>query len=126
MAFVGSETQTKGKDMFAALDGKQSKQQEIDFYRQFVADCPATSYLGSILADTVGDVESAIRNDFGFIPSIRESWAARVDAQNELKEVNKQIGEARTELRRLERDAQTIRESIAELRSEARRIFNTK
>ena len=112
--------------MFAALDGKQSKQQEIDFYRQFVADCPATSYLGSILADTVGDVESAIRNDFGFIPSIRESWAARVDAQNELKEVNKQIGEARTELRRLERDAQTIRESIAELRSEARRIFNTK
>jgi hypothetical protein len=65
-----------------------SKKSEIDHLRQFVDDLPS-SYLRDTLAPFVPDFERGVYSDF--IPSVRDSWDARIEADKEVKALRKEI-----------------------------------
>lgn len=77
-----------------------TKSQEIEHLRSFVSALPS-SYLRDSLAPFVPEFERGVYSDF--VPSVRDSWDARIEAQKEVKVLQAEIAEltkARDEFRR--------------------------
>ena len=98
-----------------------SKHDEKALLARFITGLPAASYLRDILAPLQGEMESAIDCDFGFV-----DWAERVREQREQEQRLQALAvrehAVREEVRQLERQAERLREGLAALRSEARRL----
>jgi len=75
-----------------------SKASEVDHLRQFVEGLPS-SYLRDTLSPFVVDFERGVYSDF--VPSVRDSWDARIEADKEVKELRKQVAELQEERRKL-------------------------
>ncbi len=98
-----------------------TKSEEKALFASFVESLPKDSYLRPMMAGIQCEVETAIANDFAFV-----EWSRRVD---EIREHNATVTELiakaatlKTELRNLDRQADKLREGIAGLRGEARRL----
>jgi hypothetical protein len=91
-----------------------TKQDEIDMLARIIAGLPQGGYLESIFEVIQPGIETAIRNDFGFI-----SWSDRVDEQREHKrEVEALVAEKlklQGEIRDLQRQARHLRSELDEL-----------
>ena len=77
-----------------------TKTQEIEHLRSFVSALPS-SYLRDTLTPFVSDFEHGVYSDF--VPSVRDSRDARIEAQKEVKVLQAEIAEltkARDEFRR--------------------------
>ena len=98
-----------------------SKHDEKALLARFITGLPAASYLRDILAPLQGEIASAIDCDFGFV-----DWHVRLAQQREqeqrLREMQEREEAVRMEVRQLERQAERLREGLAALRSEARRM----
>jgi hypothetical protein len=98
-----------------------SKSEEKAMFAAWVESLPKDSYLRPMMAGIQCEVETAIANDFAFV-----EWSRRVDEMREhaaaLSELTAKMAALKTEFRNLDRQADRLREGIAALRGEARRL----
>lgn len=101
-----------------------TKHDEIQTIKSFVAALPTASYLRSALEPFVPDFEQGVYSDI--VPSLRESWTARIEAQREATEARRAIDALKIEqkklqdevghqLRRLERANDSLQEISASI-----------
>jgi seryl-tRNA synthetase len=102
-----------------------SKKSEIEHLREFVDSLP-DSYLRDTLRPFVPDFERGVYSDF--IPSVRDSWDARIEADKEVKALRKEIAELQEERRKLvneiARDVKRFEDGVASLREAANVVAN--
>ena len=67
-----------------------TKSQEIDLLKKFVEKLPS-SYLRDVLRPFLPDFERGVYSDI--VPSVRDSWDARVEAEKEVKAIKAEIAE---------------------------------
>jgi len=79
-----------------------TKHDEIQTIKQFVAALPTASYLRSALEPFVPEFEQGIYSDI--VPSFRESWNDRIEAQREAAEARRAIDALRIEQKRLQEE----------------------
>lgn len=77
-----------------------TKHAEIETLKKFVSSLPRASYLRSALEPFLPEFERGVYSDL--VPSIRESWDARIEAQNEAVAARRAIDALRVEHRRLQ------------------------
>jgi hypothetical protein len=102
-----------------------TKTQEIEHLRSFVSALPS-SYLRDTLTPFVSDFEHGVYSDF--VPSVRDSWDARIEAQKEVKVLQAEIAEltkARDEFRReFAREISRYKTGIAALKEASNTVAN--
>ena len=111
--------------MQAILQNNPPKQQEVEYYRDFLARLPRASYLRGILADTLGRVEELIANDLAFPTPLYTLWVQKSQADEDLAKTRAAVQEARRELSRLEMRANQYRAELRDLASAADLIAKT-
>ena len=87
-----------------AIAERISKSEEIKSLQEFVAGLPRFSYLRDVLQPFVVEFESGVYSDF--VPSVRDSWDNRIEADKEAKVVRQQVAE-------LERQRDALRRELA-------------
>lgn len=87
----------------------KTKAAEVEFLKDLVERLPS-SYLRDVLSPFVADFEQGVYSDY--VPAVRDSWDARVEAQKEVKAVNAELEALRKQRRDLE---QTIAREVARL-----------
>lgn len=104
-----------------------TKQEEIDHWTAFVAGLP-DGYLRSMFGDSVGYIESEIRNDMAYcpLPAMRREQAEVASdlkmAKAELVMVRQQLKDDELKLKYLAREQERTKEGIEGLRLTARRL----
>ena len=99
-----------------------TKQEEINLFKNFVAQLPrGAEYLRSILDTIEGEIADAIRNDFGII-----DWNERIEQQRhhkkEVADLEAKRNELAAEVKKLERQRDRLRADIDEAKRIALRI----
>lgn len=94
-----------------------TKSEEIEQLDDII-DALDDGYLRSILTHARPMIETAIRNDFGFI-DLEAQWAAIDAERQELASLRRQTLEARQELARMNQEKSRILAELADLRSSA-------
>ncbi len=98
-----------------------TKSQEKALFAAWVESLPRDSYLRPMMTGIQCEVETAIANDFAFV-----EWSRRVDEMREhaaaLGVLTAKMATLKNEIRNLNRQADCLREGIAALRGEARRL----
>ena len=109
------------------LKERPSKQEEIDFWRAFVAALP-DSYLRSMFLGTEGQVESMIKNDFAYDPipemravshELREDVKRLTDEKNELVKL---LTDLKAQQLQAERAANRAKDELEDIKKAARRL----
>lgn len=77
-----------------------TKHDEIATLKRFVAALPENTYLRSALEPFVLEFEQGIYSDI--VPSLRESWNERIEAQREAAEAKRAVEALRREQSKLE------------------------
>jgi hypothetical protein len=93
-----------------------SKANEVALLRDFVQSLPGESYLRSALEPFVIQFEQGIYSDI--VPSVRESWDARIEADAEAKE-------ARAAVARIRSEAETARREACLVHARVNKIVDT-
>lgn len=88
----------------------RTKADEVEFLKDFVNGLPS-SYLRDTLSPFVDDFERGVYNDF--VPSVRDSWDARIEAEKQVKAVNAELEALRRQRDDLRR---TVAREVASLR----------
>jgi len=78
-----------------------TKSEEIARIKGFVGSLPS-SYLRDVLGPFVAEFESGIYCDF--VPSLRDSWDARIAADKEVKAVKAEIASLKAEREKFRRE----------------------
>ena len=98
-----------------------TKQEEIDYYNEFLASLQPGTYLHSMFAKTGGRVEQEIRNDFAIGP-VENIIREREEAQKALADLNQRKVLLEKELRDKERELVRFRAAILDIKTQARRL----
>jgi len=80
-----------------------TKADEIALLREFVVGLPEVSYLRSALEPFAVEFERDIYSDI--VPSVHESWVARLEADAELREAQRKVREVNEEAEKARREA---------------------
>lgn len=87
----------------------RTKAAEVEFLKDLVERLPS-SYLRDVLSPFLVDFEQGVYSDY--VPSVRESWDARVEAEKETKAAKADLESLRKQKRDLE---QSIAREVARL-----------
>lgn len=79
-----------------------TKHDEIQTIKKFVANLPENTYLRSALEPFVSEFEHGVYSDI--VPSLRESWNARIEAQREAAEARRAIDALKIEHKKLQEE----------------------
>jgi len=100
-----------------------TKHDEIQTIKSFVAGLPTASYLRAALEPFVPEFEQGVYSDI--IPSLRESWNARIEAQKEAAEARRAIDALRIEQRRLQDEVSSQIRRLERANDSLREISST-
>lgn len=97
----------------------RTKAAEVEFLKDLVSRLPS-SYLRDVLSPFLGDFEHGVYADY--VPPIRESWEARMEAQQEVKAVNAKLEALRKQKRDLEQSVAREVARLEEIATLARKV----
>ena len=102
-----------------------TKQQEIDRFNEMAAAQPEGSYLRSIMTGIAPEVESAIRNDFGFIDGhVLKKREEEVKAHEaNIAALQKRVNELLTNAAHMKKEHDTIRDQLFQIRADALHLY---
>lgn len=78
-----------------------TKAAEVEFLKDLIERLPS-SYLRDVLSPFVTEFEHGVYSDF--VPSVRDSWDARIEAEKEVKAVNAELESLRKQKKDLQRE----------------------
>lgn len=87
----------------------KTKAAEVEFLKDLVERLPS-SYLRDVLSPFVDDFEQGVYSDF--VPAVRDSWDARVEAEKDVKAAKAVLDDLRKQKRDLE---QSVAREVARL-----------
>jgi len=99
-----------------------TKTEEIDLYRQFVADLPRSSYLRDILGDSAERIAEQIRSDLAFPDTLPRILANRREEEERLGETRRNLREAQQQLRQTEAQLDRARDALADIKATAEHL----
>lgn len=97
----------------------KTKAAEVEFLKDLVARLPS-SYLRDVLSPFVPDFEQGVYSDY--VPAVRDSWDARVEAEKDVKAVNAELASLRKQKRDLEQSVSREVARLAEVATLARKV----
>jgi hypothetical protein len=90
-----------------------TKSDEIETLHGFVQSLPRFSYLRSALEPFLVDFERGVYSDY--VPSVRESWDARIAADKEASEARAKAQEARNDAEKARREGCLVHAQLQKL-----------